>query len=117
MNKLQKHVAVAVCLLIVPALAVIYLRTPQYQAHAARELAEKGDAAAQYRTCLNYAIGVGVSKDMAEAARWALKAEAQNYHCREKLAGDVYDDLVAEMARQDKLAGRKTVDRHSAATE
>ena len=112
MNKLQKNLVVAICLLVVPAVAVIYLRTPQYQAHTAQELAEKGDAAAQYRTCLNYALGNGVGKDMVEAARWALKAEAQNYHCREKLAGDVYDDLVAEMARQDKLAGRKPVDRH-----
>lgn len=111
MNKLQKHVAIAVGLLIVPALAVLYLRLPHYQAQAARELAEKGDAAAQYKTCLNYAMGVGGKKDIAEAARWALKAEKQNYHCREKLGGDVYDDLVAEMARQDKLAGRKPVDR------
>ena len=113
MNKLQKHVAVAVCLLVVPVIAVIYLRTPQYQAHAARELAEKGDAAAQYRTCLNYAIGNGVGKDMTEAAKWALKAEAQGRHCREKLGeGEVYDDLVAEMDRQDKLAGRKPRNRH-----
>ena len=70
MNKLKKPVAVAVCLLIVPALAVLYLRVPHYQAQAARELAEKGDAAAQYKTCLNYTLGVGGKRDIPESARW-----------------------------------------------
>lgn len=99
-----------IVLLLIPVAAFIYLRSPQYRAQYELALAEKGDPAGEYRTCLNYAIGNGVKQDIAEAARWALKAEAQGHHCREKLGdGKIYDELVEEMARQDKLAGRKPV--------
>jgi hypothetical protein len=112
LNKSIKFVATGVVLLLIPMAGFIYLKMPQHRAQVTRELAEKGDGMAQYWTCLNYAVGIGVKKDMAEAAKWALKAEAQNYNCREKLAGKEYEDLLEEMARQDKLAGRKHVNRH-----
>lgn len=85
----------------------VYLHSPFHMSKVLLEEAAQGSAEAQYKTCLNYALGVGVSKDIAEAAKWALKAEAQGYHCGEKIGGDVYDALKAEMARQSKGTGQK----------
>ncbi|MBI1214297.1 MAG: hypothetical protein GC185_00595 [Alphaproteobacteria bacterium] len=78
-----------------------YLHSPYYAHAEALRKARQGDAAAQYRLCLDYIGGVGREADMAEAAKWALKARAQGYNCEEKIGDDkIIADLHREMAKQ-----------------
>ena len=43
--------------------------------------AEQGDADAQYMLALLYDNGVGVERDLAEAARWYIQASTTRAYC------------------------------------
>lgn len=55
-----------------------------------KTLAEKGDASAQYQTGECYAMGVGVAKDYAEAAKWNRKSADQGYSGGQMALGFAY---------------------------
>lgn len=55
-----------------------------------RQLAEKGDPAAQFGLGAHYAIGDGVKLDNAEAARWFIKAAEQGHVIAQDTMGAYY---------------------------
>ena len=56
-----------------------------------RQLAESGDAAAQFSMGTHYAIGDGVQLDSAEAARWFTKAAEQGHVIAQDAMGAYYE--------------------------
>lgn len=66
-----------------------------YRANVLREQAEKGDLHAQFKTCINYALGDGVEKDIAAAARWHFKLRAQgDPGCGDALPNNALNELM-----------------------
>ncbi|HEV3239955.1 MAG TPA: tetratricopeptide repeat protein [Casimicrobiaceae bacterium] len=59
-------------------------------AHELRQLAERGNAEAQYRVGLMYEFGKGYDADMAQAIIWLRKAAAQGHVAAEVELGVIY---------------------------